>query len=439
MPKKYKRRIKKAPTDVVGLYMDLQRQQEYPREYGTDLRHFHLSLEIGDEMLNYFVIRKAGYGHSSIVWLCFDKSVRKFRALKVMKHGVAYNRELKMLTTVRQHDDKPGSDKVVMLLNAFPFGSPMHYVMVFEPLGMSLLALMQRSHSGFEIPVVKKLLQHTLEGLHFLHTEIGCIHSDIKPENIMISVSERSFYLETQKVVERKYNGLGMRASNAPKGRPILSKKSKDFFQTILGLCPESSDEPLNQYEMPHDGSPAQFLRYRHLVQRRAVATELLNPSTVFKIGDLGNAMQIVCNLATFEYRPPENIFLMELSGTFDIWGIAATALETVLQDIIFRPIDDEREQNNRKLYQRMLDILGDYDGSAFADTPAYQEMETELRPSEAIHQSSVDNIRQHLLTYGFKYDEIDELSQLLSCLFVFDGKKRFTAAQALSHKFFAD
>jgi serine/threonine-protein kinase SRPK3 len=61
--------------------------------------------------------------------------------------------------------------------------------MVFEVLGQNLLSLIRRyDHRGTPIHIVKRIIKHILMGLEYLHDVCGIIHTDIKPENILLQI-----------------------------------------------------------------------------------------------------------------------------------------------------------------------------------------------------------------------------------------------------------
>ena len=57
--------------------------------------------------------------------------------------------------------------------------------MVFEPLGHSLLGLIQLE-GMVQPPVTAAIATQLLDALEFLHSECGIMHTDIKPENILL-------------------------------------------------------------------------------------------------------------------------------------------------------------------------------------------------------------------------------------------------------------
>ncbi len=63
--------------------------------------------------------------------------------------------------------------------------------MVFEVLGDSLFTFMAQSYSkGVPLESVKVIVRQVLEGLHYLHEKCKIIHTDIKPENILLTINK---------------------------------------------------------------------------------------------------------------------------------------------------------------------------------------------------------------------------------------------------------
>jgi len=59
--------------------------------------------------------------------------------------------------------------------------------MVFEVLGQNLLSLIKEyGHNGIPIPMVKAIARDVLEGLDYLHSHCSIIHTDLKPENVLL-------------------------------------------------------------------------------------------------------------------------------------------------------------------------------------------------------------------------------------------------------------
>lgn len=70
-----------------------------------------------------------------------------------------------------------------------PNGS--HVCMVFEVLGENLLGLIKRyQHRGVPTHIVRQIAKQILLGLDYLHTECRIIHTDLKPENVLICIED---------------------------------------------------------------------------------------------------------------------------------------------------------------------------------------------------------------------------------------------------------
>ncbi len=83
-------------------------------------------------------------------------------------------------------------DYVVGLNSHFEYRGPRgsQVCMNIEMLGPSLLDLVKDHHyKGVPIPIVKNITRNMLTGLSFLHG-CGIIHTDLKPENVLISLPE---------------------------------------------------------------------------------------------------------------------------------------------------------------------------------------------------------------------------------------------------------
>merc|ERR1712000_592083 len=146
----------------------------------------------------YTVVRKLGWGHFSTVWLSRDNTNGKHVALKVVRSAAHYTEtaidEIKLLNKIVQaKPDHPGRKHVVSLLDSFEHKGPngTHVCMVFEVLGENLLGLIKKwNHRGIPMPLVKQITKQVLLGLDYLHRECGIIHTDLKPENVLIEIGD---------------------------------------------------------------------------------------------------------------------------------------------------------------------------------------------------------------------------------------------------------
>lgn len=119
-------------------------------------------------------------------------------ALKIVKSASQYTEtardEIRILKVIRNTDPKDrNSERIVRLLNQFTIqgANGVHTCLVFQPLGCSLYKLIVKNkYQGLPLEVVKSIIKQILEGLHFLHSKCNIIHTDIKPENILLELDE---------------------------------------------------------------------------------------------------------------------------------------------------------------------------------------------------------------------------------------------------------
>jgi serine/threonine-protein kinase SRPK3 len=167
--------------------------QEDPEDYRRGGYH---PVKIGDTLSKgrYKIINKLGWGHFSTVWLALDTTTTNNTkvALKIVKSASHYTEAARDEVTLCKQistSDPRGEYNCVKLLDSFDHTGPhgRHVCMVFETMGDNLLTLIRiYDHRGVKMDVVRNLARQVLNGLHYLHTKCQIIHTDLKPENIML-------------------------------------------------------------------------------------------------------------------------------------------------------------------------------------------------------------------------------------------------------------
>ncbi|MCJ1415724.1 serine/threonine protein kinase, CMGC group [Xylographa parallela] len=224
----------------------------------------------------YIVVRKLGWGHFSTVWLSRDTESGRHVALKVVRSAAHYTEtaidEIKLLNKIVQaNPNHPGRKHVVSLLDSFEHKGPngMHVCMVFEVLGENLLGLIKRwNHRGIPMPLVKQITKQVLLGLDYLHRECGIIHTDLKPENVLIEIGDveqivKTFVKEEPKKDDKEDNRNGRRRRRTliTGSQPLPSPLNASFSSLDALRFPgamHGSHSSLNQVmnESPGNESP---------------------------------------------------------------------------------------------------------------------------------------------------------------------------------------
>merc|ERR1712141_843035 len=207
---------------------------------------------------------------------------KKFVALKVVKSAAHYTEtaldEIKLLKCVRQSDEKdPFRERCVQLLDDFKISgvNGTHVCMVFEVLGHNLLKFIIRSnYQGIPLYNVKTIMKQVFEGLHYLRTKCKIIHTDIKPENVLICVDEA--HIRKIAADATYFHKMGMKlpgsaVSTAPKElrevdlnakmskskKKKLKKRAKRNQQLMDETMPHIVEKEQEEVEGQHAGGEA--------------------------------------------------------------------------------------------------------------------------------------------------------------------------------------
>lgn len=224
----------------------------------------------------YLIARKLGWGHFSTVWLAWDEKNQRHVAIKIVRSSSNYTEaaldEIKILEKVAsENDNHEGKKHVVQLLDHFLHEGPngTHVCMVFEVLGENMLNLLLRykefqaarqkeigdilekdsknpqsckdnknleihinnlndlqilseSYGGLPLTLVKQISKQILLALDYLHRECGIIHTDIKPENVLVEIHD----------VEKLVELLEFERRNK-KLEKLMRKREKDHSHSI--------------------------------------------------------------------------------------------------------------------------------------------------------------------------------------------------------------
>lgn len=209
---------------------------------------------IGENYKNnkYTLVRKLGWGHFSTVWLAKDNDRNCHVAMKIVRSAKHYTEtavdEIKLLDKVTTSDlNHPGHQHVIQLLDTFTHKGPngVHVVMVFEVLGENLLGLIRRyKHRGIPIVFVKQIAKQLLSALDFLHRRCGVIHTDLKPENVLIEIGD----------VEQIVRMVEEEEHQAKRQKKLQRTKSKSERLSTIST-PAKSEFSTPQQEKTYDAS----------------------------------------------------------------------------------------------------------------------------------------------------------------------------------------
>ncbi|KAI8808417.1 kinase-like domain-containing protein [Cladochytrium replicatum] len=348
----------------------------------------------------YTILRKLGWGHFSTVWLAHDNKyaedshylVRRNRpvALKIVKSAPHYTEtaldEIKLLDkVVTANPNHPHRGAVVELLDWFKQRGPhgTHICMAFEVLGPNLLTLIrQYHHRGIPVPIVFRIIKQVLMGLDYLHRECGIIHTDLKPENVLISIDTakmiRKLGIYTGTNIGRKNLDVDSLNSPSDKGSNEMTRKQKKKAKykakkkAAKTIHIETAGTKRNSIAISLNSTPGTSLErdvvdpQQPVLQRKVSdAGQPPKKAKSVKIADLGNACWVdhhfTNDIQTRQYRSPEAILGAKYDSSADIWSLGCMIFELLTGDYMFDPQQGQRYTKDDDHIAQIIELLGPF------------------------------------------------------------------------------
>ncbi|KAF9085447.1 serine/threonine protein kinase, CMGC group [Mortierella sp. AD031] len=357
----------------------------------------------------YLVLRKLGWGHFSTVWLAKDTVKNRHVALKIVKSAKHYTEtamdEIKLLEKVVHANPRaPGRKYVVELLDHFMHQGPngSHVCMVFEVLGENLLTMIKRyQHQGIPAHLVQQILYQVLMGLDYMHRECGIIHTDLKPENVLVCVedvekvvkklmgdtdysdgasfADQSRRSRTAKVITSKPLTHGAHTSSSSSsssqgsrsGEPSLSTTASSTAQSEQaqddrGAWEPAGDSKSSSHTRQDDHGPETATKAESTttMSESQPVDEHRTPETItVKIADLGNACwedhHFTNDIQTRQYRSPEVIIGAKWGPSTDVWSVACMAFELISSDFLFDPQNGDSFRKDDDHLAQIIELMG--------------------------------------------------------------------------------
>ncbi|KAN0068701.1 Protein kinase-like domain containing protein [Elaphomyces granulatus] len=456
----------------------------------------------------YVVVRKLGWGHFSTVWLSRDATTGKHVALKVVRSAAHYTEtaidEIKLLNRIVQaNPSHPGRKHVVSLLDSFEHKGPngVHVCMVFEVLGENLLGLIKRwNHRGIPMPLVRQITKQVLLGLDYLHRECGIIHTDLKPENVLIEIGDVEQIVQTyvkeepkaEKEKEEKEdhrNGRRRRRTLITGSQPLPSPLHANFnhldpfrqhssHNSLSQMINESTERPRQGLSMkealgikeaiPEDEQQKQREKTADFLEREVSGISLDRKSfdqtpvddvigdiISVKIADLGNACWVghhfTNDIQTRQYRSPEVILGAKWGASTDIWSMAcmenpATLVgtgreqqifELITGDYLFDPQSGTKYGKDDDHIAQIIELLGPFPKSLCLSGKWSQEIFNRKGELRNIHRLRHWALPDVLREkYHFNPEESKKSSDFLLPMLELLPEKRANAGGMAGHDF---
>lgn len=428
-------------------------------------------VKIGEEFKNgqYIVLQKLGWGHFSTVWLVQDTRTACHRAMKVQKSALKYTEaaydEIRLLMQIRDGD--PKCDRCCChLLDWFEHcgTNGKHVCMVFEMLGDNLLKLIKHfNYQGIPLQVVRNIAKQVLIGLDYLHRECHIIHTDLKPENVMLAEPlslrrvvrstdvSRTYCWPQQKLSADRMDLLNknqkkrMKTAEKAGVRPSIPNQSAQIEQIRAGSSLGDGGHSMSDNFATGDEGKDSYARQGGTSGRgemEVVSPGLKDQELEFvtcKVVDFGNACwtnkHFTDDIQTRQYRSPEVLLGADYSTPADMWSLACVVFELATGDFLFDPRsgrDYSRDEDQLALFIELLGQPPRRITSTGQHVQRFFSLNGELKHIKRLRYWPLGSVL--IEKYRMARDESVGLTEFLLPMLQFDPEQRATAQEMLSH-----
>jgi len=434
----------------------------------------------------YRIIKKLGWGHFSTVWFAKDEKLNKFVALKIVKSASHYTEtamdEIKLLENVMNADpEDPNRKFVVEFSGWFKHKGPngIHVCMAFEVLGSNLLTLIrQYRHRGIPLSIVKRIVKQILMGLEYLHDKCHIIHTDLKPENVLIinrynekgenidkrnesTDSHRQKMFKSENSITSSENSISKMNIQETKSRERSShllnnsrnrnhnkyRKSYDRSTSSISSTSSyhSSKRKSSKYSSSRHNSTSHSSHLSHISKEKIKEYLKRDEKILIKLADLGNACwtdhHFTNDIQTRQYRSPEAILGGKYDTSADIWSVGCIMFELLTGDYLFDPHNSSRFSKDDDHIAQVIELLGGFPkdlqtGKYSNEIFSSHGYLRHIRKRE-LHPWKLANVLEE--KYRFSKEDSENIASFMLPMIELDPKKRASAHELLQHPLIAD
>ena len=199
----------------------------------------------------YIPIKKIGGGVFSTVWLSYNLNQKKFYAIKIQNDedfddGII---EIELLKKIKKYN----CNYLTKIHDNFveEIDENEYACMVFELMAGDIYSLIREGkyYNGLPLEKCIKIIYQVLKGLNILHNKLQVVHTDIKPENILLN----GINIKTNELInnfnklnfERNYNNIKkkFKRKKLSKNKLLKITSNKIIKELLIDYESESSED----------------------------------------------------------------------------------------------------------------------------------------------------------------------------------------------------
>ena len=289
----------------------------------------------------YLILYELGHGSFARVYLCCNVFINKFYAAKI-QNAYDYDAGKEEITLLKKFTaDKSTCLNTLVETFEFKCKNPENkkyddvYICMIQELMMgSAYDVLQSDQysNGMPLPIVKKIIHTTLLAMQSLKKKYKILHTDIKPENILVSGVNKNM-----QALMKKFQSM------------------KNFDSVIYGIKSGKSFDVDKELDLNNV--------FANIDSGNFVDDKYMNPAN-FKcvLSDFGNCRESgykKYDIQTRHYRAPEIIMGYDYNDNCDIWSIGCTIYELLTGEILFKPPKSSKVSRDKNHIINMISYVG--------------------------------------------------------------------------------
>jgi serine/threonine protein kinase len=335
----------------------------------SDIDYSQNGDELIGEVINnkFFLLYKIGYGSFSSVWLTYDISDDNFYAMKIQTpndydEGI---QELKIYDMIQKICKENESLMTIKQYFIMVKDEKKYVCMLMDLMAGTLYDVIKtdKYNNGLPSESVKKVETQLMDAIKILHN-FDIIHTDIKPENILVCGINKKY----QKIID-KFKKLNLKEkfdenlTTLKEKYNLKNKRQKEKFKKVKYLILLELNKHIHE-----------IIDFNEILSDRTsdLFTEDQINNIKIKLADFGSILyesqlkkeNWYPEITTRYYRDPRVILGLPYDKTVDIFSAKCTLHEVEYAKIKYNPDllkEEEEDENNYSTdYYHLLLLLND-------------------------------------------------------------------------------